>query len=104
MLKAFKRIDTQDTTLNKMQRNIENAFGPITKSNIVNGVLIKEINLFTGKDNVIFPNIGREVEGWVITRQRAESNIWDLQDTSSSSTKTLTLRCSADVTIDLWIF
>lgn len=103
MLKGFKVLDTGDTTLNKVQRNISNVVDPIVKINILDGVLVQNISLDSSKDNVIDPKLGREVQGWIVTRKRSAADIYDKQDTSSS-TKTLTLSTSSNVEIDLWIF
>jgi hypothetical protein len=83
---------------------VEQLIEPFLNSEIINGVLIKNVNLDSSITNQVNHKLGRKPQGWIIVRQRANSIIWDSQDTNTKANRTLELSCSANVTIDLWIF
>lgn len=106
-IKRFIKIRTQDEDLNKMQERVEAAFQPIFNSEIVNGVFLEEINLVTGSDNIIEHKLGRKVRGYIVVSKSANSNVYDkINDASDTTNKNfyLNLQCSANVTVNLWIF
>jgi hypothetical protein len=103
-LKSFKKIQSEDKDLNKVQSNIEQLIEPFLNSEITDGVLIKNISLDSSITNQVNHKLGRKPLGWIVVRQRANSIIWDSQDTNTKANRTLELSCSANVTIDLWIF
>lgn len=104
MLKHYKKISSDSRAVNQLQENVEQALNPIVDKQILDGILIKDISLISGQDNNINHLLGRELLGWTIVRQKANSIIWDSQDSSISKSRTLTLNCSADVTISIWVF
>jgi hypothetical protein len=103
-LKGFKKIQAKDEELNKVQSNVEQLIEPVLNSQIINGVLLKNVILDASIVNQVSHKLGRKPQGWLIVRQRANSIIWDAQDTNTKANRTLTLSCSANVTIDLWVF
>ena len=103
-MKSFKKIKIIKPETARFQENVEQALKPITDARIIDGILIKEVSLLSADDNFINHKLGRKVQGWLVVRKRADSRVWDLQDSNVNDTKTLKLKCSADVTVDLWIF
>ena len=103
-VKGFKKIQSENKDLNKVQSNIEQLMEPFLNSEVINGVLIKNISLNASITNQVNHKLGRKPLGWIIVRQRANSIIWDSQDTNTKANRTLELSCSNNVTIDLWIF
>jgi predicted Zn-dependent protease with MMP-like domain len=102
-IKSLKTIELPDEVA-KFQYNVVEAFTNIASVEILNGVLLKQVELVTGQDNNVNHKLGREPQGYIIVRKRANSNIWDSQDTNKFKDLTLVLNCSANVTVDLWIF
>ncbi len=96
-------ISAEDKDVNKVQDNINTSLSAVLSKEIVDGILLKEVDLVTGT-NVISHKLNRKIEGWIIVRKRATADIWDSQDSSNTRDRTLTLESSADVTVDLWIF
>lgn len=73
---------------------------PPNKSNVLKNVSL----LSASNPNVINHLLGRVLQGWKIVRQRAQSQIWDTQDSNQTPNLTLNLKCSADVTVDIEVF
>ena len=103
-IKKFKQVRLGELAIQKFQDNTRTTFDAITDRQILDGILLKAVVLKTGKTNEIEHKLGRPPLGWFITRKRVTADIWDSQDSNVNISSTLNLECSADVTIDLWIF
>ncbi len=103
-IKAFKTISSDDKNITKLQSNISASLDSIVKSPIIDGVLIKNVLLDSTQVNEISHKLDRIPQGYVITRQRAQADIWDSQDTNTNASKTFLLECSANVYVDIWFF
>lgn len=103
-MKSLKKINGSTNELSRLQSNLENWAVSIQKSGLNDGVLLQNISLTTGATSSIEHKLGRAPVGWIIVRQRANAQVWDSQDANIFKTKSLALECSADVTIDLWVF
>lgn len=100
--KTFKQIAGSEE-LNRVQDNIDTAFNPFLNSEIVDGILLTNIPLVTGV-NEINHKLGRILQGWIPVGQSANANIWDSQATNIRKARTLILNSSANLTISLWVF
>lgn len=103
-MKDLKGISTSNPELSRLQSNLDNWASSIMKSGLNDGLLLKSVVLSTGVINAVEHKLGRELSGWIIVRKRANAQVWDSQDTNIFKTKSLALECSANVTIDLWVF
>lgn len=103
-LEDFKKINSGDKNLDKVQQNVQNSIQPIIRKEIVDGVLLKNICLEPGISNEIKHGLGRSPQGWSIARKRADSRIWDIQDFNPNPSRTLSITCSHLVTVDIWIY
>lgn len=103
-IRAFKTIDLKDKETKQLQENINNVLTPVLNCPLIDGVLVKDICLQAGVSNEISHKLGRKPIGWLVVRQRRDSRIWDLQDTNPQPSKSLSIACSHDVQIDIWIF
>lgn len=103
-IRAFKKIPTNNKEVDKLQSNIEQFVTPIISSQIIDGILLKDIILQGSTTNEVSHKLGRKLLGWIIIRKRANSTIWDEQDTNKSPSKNLLLNCSNTVTVDIWVF
>lgn len=102
-IKAFKKLETEEDSGNLIQENIASVVEPLLRSPIVNGVLLKGVTLVTGTINQISHTLGRAPQGWIVVRQDANANIWQVNPKQLSSTL-LQIQVSANVTVDLWVF
>lgn len=103
-IKSFKKLDTENTSLNKFQDNVEGALQGIINAPIINGTLVKDICLEAGVVNEVHHKLGREPIGWIVVRKRKDSRIWDVQDYNVNPSRTLSIACSHQVTVDIWVF
>lgn len=103
-LKRFKKLPSKSSELSQVQKNVEEVINPIINSQIVDGVLLRNLKLCALEANLVTHKLGRPPLGWVVVRQRADSRIWDVQDANILKTTTLALTCSHEVEVDLWIF
>jgi hypothetical protein len=95
----FKKTQPQDYQTDKLQSNIEELVGQIQSSIFFDGRLLTGVTINTS-DTVINHLLGREPRGFIVVKLLNNSVIWQ----TSSSKRTLTLRASAQTTIDLWVF
>ncbi len=104
MYKRFKKIEIADQILSRMQDNVDSAISQLSVTEILQGRLVKDVELASATTTKISHKLGRAPLGWIIVRQRASAIIWDTQDTNSNPNLTLNLNCSANVIVDLWVF
>jgi len=104
MIKKTRTINTKDLDLSKVQDNLTYAIDTIGSKEIIDGIVLKNINLLSSGPNVINHKLGRGLVGWYIIRKRANSDIWDSQDTNPTQAISLILNCTNNVTVDIWVF
>lgn len=103
-VKSFRKLNTDDRNLNLVQDNIDNAFNPLTKNELLDGLIITDIDLVTGQDNIINHKLGRKIQGWIVIGKDAAADIYDNQSSNSLPNLTLLLRTTANCTINLYVF
>lgn len=102
--KSLKKVHSTDKQLHQVQDLIEEFLQPLLNNPTLNGTLVINQSLIAGQDNLVEHKLNRKITGFYITRKRGPADVWDLQDTNKLPTSTLLLRCSADVSIDLWVY
>ena len=68
------------------------------------GVLLEDVKLKTGQDNQVGHSLKHKAVGYLVLTKRAQADIFDGVNGIGDSTEHLKLRCSADVTVNLWVF
>lgn len=104
MPKVFRKLNSASRDLNLVQDNIEDAIGDLGSNQFLNAVILKDIELTAGQDNIISHKLGRKLIGWTLIRKRGLGDVYDLQDSNSTPNLTLILRTSATVTVDIRVF
>jgi len=103
-MKQIARMRTENREINQLQDNIIGLMNPVLKTNPeLFGNFLTGVALKTGQVNMVNTGLAGKLQGWVVIRKRAQSDIWDNQDTNNNQA-TLALRCSANVTVDLWVW
>jgi hypothetical protein len=100
MLPKFK---SDNKELMMLQTTWAQKLDPVLENQLINGLLLQSIYLTIG-DNVINHMLGRKLTGWIITRKRSNSNIYDTQDNNPVPKLTLTLNASANCIVDLYVY
>lgn len=86
-----------------MQDTLLRTLNPIFDNPIVAGTQLTQITLISGT-NVIDHKLDRNLLGWIITRKRANANIYDTQDTNPTPSKNLILVSDAPVVVDIYAY
>jgi len=100
-MKAFKRIRTVLTDLNKIQDNIKE-FVTQFDYTLLEGQFINNIDLTTS-DTQITHKLSRDYKGYIIVGKDANQDVW-LSATQEFPDKFLTLTASGNVTVNIYIF
>lgn len=103
-VKSFKKIFYSDKNLIALQDNVQNFLQQIVNLELLNYILLKDIQLLFGKDNIINHLLKRDLIGFFVIRQNAQSNIWDNQAANNRPDLTLILNCSLNCTVSLIVF
>ena len=102
-MKKLKKIITGVADLNRVQDNSDLALKSLRTVALLNGVLVKDFALVSGKVNNVPHGLQRNIQGWQVVDSTAQSTIWR-DATVTLPTGLLALRCSANTTISLWVF
>lgn len=100
----YRKVRVDDNVLRQMQDAIEMPIRDISKRAILDGQLLEGVALLSSADNVVNHKLGKTLTGWLVVRQNASSIIWDDQAANGRPQDYLILKCSANVTISLWVF
>lgn len=103
MLKKFVSLTLEDQDLNRVQSNVEKALTPVLTNLLLDSNLVREVPLVVGT-NVVDHKLGRAPIGYIITRQRAAANIYDVQDTNSTPSKNFLINSDAVTNVDVYFF
>ena len=99
-MKKYKKLSSKDPVIRQLQDNVEQVINPVLNKAIINGILIKDVVLTTGNIHKVSHKLSRKPLGYIVIKRNANSVVWD----SAIDSKTISLNCSANVTIDLWVF
>jgi hypothetical protein len=104
-IKAFvKQIDPQNSNITQTQSNVNTALKQIANSAIIDGVLIKNIDVGTA-DTIVNHKLGREPLGWIVVRKNEAGEIYESSTVNKNRDKFLILRGSTATTdTNFWIF
>lgn len=96
---SLARIQTPDKNIQLIQDNIDKAITPLQAIPMVGGNVIAGVSLMSGQDNQVAHKLGRTVRYFIIMNLNADSTVWQ----TGMSESYLTLQCSADCTVTLWV-
>lgn len=99
-MKSLKKITSKTEDINTIQDNVEEVLNPILTKSVIDGILLKDVAMTTGKVNNLSHKLGRRPLGYIIVKKNANSDIYE----QTIDTKTLNLNCTADVTVSIWVF
>jgi hypothetical protein len=104
---TLKKIITPDRDLQLIQDNIDAALQPIQNASILNGILLEDVDLTTGVDNLVAHPLGRIPQLILIGVPDVNATIWSPVNSEignrSSSAQYINLQCSADCIVSMWV-
>ena len=89
--------------VSQMQDNLGDIFAGLGRNPVAGAVLLRKVSLAAGS-NQIAHTLGRTLTGWIVTRIRGTSNLWDDQDNQPLPSTYLTLLANAPVSVDILVF
>lgn len=95
---------TENRQVNQFQQALTKALTPLTSNPISNATILPNILLVSGKVTQVPTKINRNIQGWILIRQRGNSVVWDTQDTNQNASQTLALNTTANTIVDLMVF
>lgn len=100
---ALPKFPTDNSALEHLQSTWATVLNPVVDNPANAGTVLKSVVLASGA-NVISHKLGRKLQGWFFTRQRATGSAYDTQDTNVRPELTLLLTASAAMTVDIYVF
>lgn len=94
----FKRINTDNFDINRVQDNIQNLVNQINIS-ITNGTIINTQVLTT--DTIVNHLLGRKPKGWIVVDKDANADVWR---SGSTTDKKVILSATTSVNVVLYFF
>ena len=103
-IRDFKKIYSDDQVLNRVQDQVAQSISQLLRTEVLDGRLIKDVELSAGISNEVEHKLGRDLIGYIVTKKNAQSDIWDEQQNNARISSFLNLRSENNVTVDLWVF
>jgi len=97
------RFQTDDTQFQMLQTAWASQLNPIINSPILQGLTLENVSLSAGS-NTINHKLGRKLQGWIIVRKSAASEIYDLQSSNTMTDKTLILSSQNPCVVNIYVF
>lgn len=102
---SLRKVITQDKNLQLIQDNVDDAIRPLQKSPLSGAIVVSNVNLIAGQDNLVSHGLGTAPSLWMLAALNANSVIWSQGSTElsnlSSNRLYINLRCTANCTVNL---
>ena len=99
----FTQIWSPNEEVTRLQSHIKTTLNPLLELPISDGVLLTDLSIATS-DTVIDHKLGRQYEGFIITRLKSNSVIFESSSTNDTPDRTIILEASATATADIYFF
>lgn len=103
MLNKFKTFRIDDQQASRFQDNVSDFTSQLENKLQLDSVIIKDVVLTTGQDNLIAHKLGREYQGWQLIDKDANSDVWRTPGATNKDLF-LTLQSTANCTISILVF
>jgi hypothetical protein len=101
----FRKIHTPDQIVNRIQENISSSFRPLENAPLYGSVLVENVSLTAGQDNLVSHKLTQKPIAWVIVGLNANTSVWSPVTASlenqSSNERLINLRCSANCVVSV---
>jgi|TARA_R100001443_G_scaffold33383_3_gene47301 hypothetical protein len=99
----FTEIHTGDAKIDQLQSNIRTAISPLLSLPFADGVHKTDVALGTS-DTLVDHGLGRKFVGYIITKQNADTSVFESSTTNNFPDVQMILKAGATVTVDLFFF
>lgn len=93
-----------DADANRIRESIERSLESVVEIALLNGNLLKNVQLTAGRENLVQHGLGRSVRGWLVCDVNAAAVINRYAASTASLSTYLPLQTSATATVSLWVF
>lgn len=100
----FRKVRSDDDVIRQLQGAIDLVFQTLLPKEILDGNLLKDVDLVSGSVNMVQHKLARKSQGYLVIKKNANATIWDSEDINDFRDSFLQLRASADCTVSLWVF
>lgn len=101
-MQSLKKVGGLEDLTAKFQENVGAVVDVLSQIPILDGVLLEQITLTTGAANQVEHRLGREYRGFLVVSSSADSTFWNVDTTFRK--RFIDIRCSANTTVNLWVF
>lgn len=99
-LPGFRKLVSSDNIVSRLQDTIYTIFAWINRREILDGLLIKDVNILAAP-TAVDHGLGRAALGYIVVRTTFSGNpVYQV----SATVTTLTLQSTDPVIVDLWVF
>lgn len=98
-VQEYKQFQPSDPEVASLQSNLREWALQFTGIEILQGRLLKDINITTSQTAIVH-GLNRRINGWILVAVDVDTRVWEV----SRSETVLTLDCSSNATISLWVF
>jgi hypothetical protein len=99
MVRAYRKLKTNDADLNKVQDNIALTLRPVLQCPLLGGVQVSEVQVGT-TPTPISHTLGQVPQGWYLVDLNANAQVWS----TAKDSRTLTLQATSACTVSLWVY
>ncbi len=99
----FTQIWSPNEEVTRLQTHIRTTLNPLLELPISDGLLHTYLSIETS-DTVIDHKLGRQYEGFIITRLKSNSVIFESSSTNDTPDRIIILKASATATADIYFF
>lgn len=99
MLKIFRKIQTKDDTINRIQDSLVSVLNPVAKISFLDGAQLTNLAITTSAQKFSH-NLNRQPQGWFLVDLQGSAIVFRVSWTAT----TVSLQASSDVTCSLWIW
>lgn len=106
-LKEFKKIESSNSELTKIQENIKSFTSQLNKA-VLSGLVIENVSIGTAT-TMVPHGLARDYQGWQLLDVQGDARVWrdatvDASLPQNGKDKFLPLKASVAVTVKLWVF
>ena len=101
MARSFRTVNASDPLWDQLQANIAQAITPAINCPLIDGVLIKDVDLTTSSRDISH-GLGRPYQGWLVVDIDANQKVYSVSNNKKD--RLLTLKASGATRVSIWVF
>lgn len=103
-IRSYKKVYSPDSSLMSTQDSIEEFSKQLTNIPLLDGVLLEGEDLLSAGDTTVYHGLQRAYRGYLIVKKDANAVVYESDTDNESKKEKIILKCSANVTVSIWVF